>query len=542
MSTEAAGSGTAAVRARSASMDRISASPRVAAGTPAASNGGTPSTEWKLAAWLNSIEAVTQALAASMLSVERPAEQSELEFIRSIGSKFKGDAEAGSAHVLKLLQQSGALKALANAMWGGAEQLVEARAATGAELQAKFLQDNAGLLSFPDLSTFFRGLSGKIGQPDPKVLEAMAREHTGCDDSREEFTTGNYGIKTSSAVEWAFVASPDQEPTGGWPKEEKLLKAQTTPAMERGSNERQLLDSGAQLRKPLPTEELTAKMEGKNERLAALGEEKLVFAEAVAARVYTGPLFVKYNSLLRGLDSDVPFLKSSMIELCCSKIVFDEYIKGALPYTEACKRLNTYTTTLHAINSAIIKLGKLTVAKTVYRGVGSRVLPKEFWEANEFGVKGGIEAAFMSTTLDREVALSYAGGGSGAGFVFEIPQVTLPERPPALPSLPQRVRVLRSDRRCARRRAWSTAARILASSRNIHTRKSAPRPHPSAPVTPPAHRPVPLCPDLSLFACLPDPPVPCAAACHTGSSLPRSPASRCARCACRATFSWSRSP
>ena len=104
MSTEAAGSGTAAVRARSASMDRISASPRVAAGTPAASKGGAPSTEWKLAAWLNSTEAVTQALAASMLSVERPAEQSELEFIRSIGSKFKGDAEAGSAHVLKLLQ------------------------------------------------------------------------------------------------------------------------------------------------------------------------------------------------------------------------------------------------------------------------------------------------------------------------------------------------------------------------------------------------------------------------------------------------------
>ena len=502
MSTEAAGSGTAAVRARSASMDRISASPRVAAGTPAASNGGTPSTEWKLAAWLNSIEAVAQALAASMLSVERPAEQSELEFIRSIGSKFKGDAEAGSAHVLKLLQQSGALKALAIAMWGGAEQLVEARAATGAELQAKFLQDNAGLLSFPDLSTFFRGLSGKIGQPDPKVLEAMAREHTGCDDSREEFTTGNYGIKTSSEVEWAFVAAPEKEPTGGWPKEEKLLKAQTTPAMERGSNERQLLDSGAQLRKPLPTEELTAKMDEKNQRLVELREEKLVFAEAVAARVYTGPLFVKYNSLLRGLDSDVPFLKSSMIELCCSKIVFDEYIKGALPYTEACVRLNTYTTTLHAINSAIIKLGKLTVAKTVYRGVGSRVLPKEFWEANEFGVKGGIEAAFMSTTLDREVALSYAGGGSGAGFVFEIPQVTLPERPPALPSLPQRVRSTRKAFRpamCASQGMVNRGADIGFLSQYPHEKECpAPAPlrtrhSPRPPSCPSLSRPVTLC-------------------------------------------------
>ena len=33
-----------------------------------------------------------------------------------------------------------------------------------------------------------------------------------------------------------------------------------------------------------------------------------------------------------------------------------------------------------------------------------RVLPKEFWEANEFGVKGGIESAFMSTTLNEKVA------------------------------------------------------------------------------------------------------------------------------------------
>ena len=50
-----------------------------------------------------------------------------------------------------------------------------------------------------------------------------------------------------------------------------------------------------------------------------------------------------------------------------------------------------------------------------------RVLPKEFWEENKFGVRGGIESAFMSTTLDEEVALSYASGG-GAGFVLEIQQ------------------------------------------------------------------------------------------------------------------------
>ena len=104
-----------------------------------------------------------------------------------------------------------------------------------------------------------------------------------------------------------------------------------------------------------------------------------------------------------------------------------EEAKGTLKYEDVCKNhLNTYTTSLHAINSAVVKMGKLTVATKVYRGISGRnchapsrqtcrktppnstptcahahmhgrfsfsgrVLPKEFWEANKFGVKGGIE-------------------------------------------------------------------------------------------------------------------------------------------------------
>ena len=56
----------------------------------------------------------------------------------------------------------------------------------------------------------------------------------------------------------------------------------------------------------------------------------------------------------------------------------------------------------------------------MYRGISGRVLPEQFWTANKFGVRGGIEGAFMSTTTHREVALSYAAGD--AGSVFEIRQ------------------------------------------------------------------------------------------------------------------------
>ncbi len=56
-----------------------------------------------------------------------------------------------------------------------------------------------------------------------------------------------------------------------------------------------------------------------------------------------------------------------------------------------------YTTTLHVINSAVVKLGKLTKAGTVYRGLSGGTLPEEFWQANEYGVCGGCEYAFITT-------------------------------------------------------------------------------------------------------------------------------------------------
>ena len=101
----------------------------------------------------------------------------------------------------------------------------------------------------------------------------------------------------------------------------------------------------------------------------------------------TGPMFVKYNDLLRGFG-------------------------GALA---GCKG-NRYVTSTHVINSAIVKSSKLTRATKVFRGVAGGLLPESFKTANAHGVKGGIEAAFMSTTFDRDVALHYASApGKPAG-------------------------------------------------------------------------------------------------------------------------------
>ena len=110
-------------------------------------------------------------------------------------------------------------------------------------------------------------------------------------------------------------------------------------------------------------------------------------------------MFMKYNAVLRGLQ-----------------------LAFARPDFEGLCRGNHYTTTLHAINSVIVKLSKLTIATKVYRGVSGGRLPASFRTPNKFNVRGGIDSAFMSTTINREVAKTYAASRGGPGIVFSIQQ------------------------------------------------------------------------------------------------------------------------
>eukprot|EP00966_Prymnesium_polylepis_P124768 2885656-Prymnesium_polylepis.1 len=118
--------------------------------------------------------------------------------------------------------------------------------------------------------------------------------------------TANYEVTTSSAIEYAFVATPDSPTESGWPAEEKIRRAQAMEAGGRRASLDQLVKSGAKMREPMPLATLESFMASKNVQLEKLGEPPLMLAEAIAARLYTGPLFVKYNGVLRGLDSTVP--------------------------------------------------------------------------------------------------------------------------------------------------------------------------------------------------------------------------------------------
>eukprot|EP00966_Prymnesium_polylepis_P086075 1991994-Prymnesium_polylepis.1 len=117
-------------------------------------------------------------------------------------------------------------------------------------------------------------------------------------------------------------------------------------------------------------------------------EAGLLESEVIGVRLYTGPMYVHYNGrvLRRGLKGE-------------------------------------FVTTIHVINSAIVKLARQQPACEVYRGVKGGFFPEAFWTANKHGVMGGVELGMMSTTTDRAVAMSFAKTSDASGkcsMVFQI--------------------------------------------------------------------------------------------------------------------------
>lgn len=293
------------------------------------------SSGWSIGSWLSSLN--LHHVVAEALSP--PPNEDAFTFVR----------QALTPEVIQARLTAAGLAALVPFVRVGVERLREQQASTGAALSAKFQQEaGAFQLHYASLNTFFGGLEAKIGPPDPNIGDAMAREHTSAADSNEVFTSSNYRLTTTPAVEWQFVVAPESR--AAWPAESQDMIAPE------------------HMRSPLPEEGLRRRLRDFNSRLNAMEEPLLLVEEAYASRLYTGPMFVKYNDLLRGFGAALAGCKGNM-----------------------------YVTTTHVINSAIVKASKLTRVAKVYRGMAGGVLPPSFWRANEQGVKGGIEAAFMST-------------------------------------------------------------------------------------------------------------------------------------------------
>jgi hypothetical protein len=214
----------------------------------------------------------------------------------------------------------------------------------GSEVQehinSKFTLDGAFVGKFATLDDFYKGPEELIGTPNPKIMQGMQAEHCLRGNGKTKFTTGNYNVTTTPATEWEFVVEPkDGVAYPHTPKD----KAQWPKGM------------GWKGRSGREAEDMAVIMQRKQVTLAGL--QKM---EVIALRLYTGPMFMLYNAVLRGFpEKDVECLM------------------------DKDGKENRYETTIFAIASGITKLSKVSDIpkdRRLYRGLGGMILPRQFWE------------------------------------------------------------------------------------------------------------------------------------------------------------------
>ena len=87
------------------------------------------------------------------------------------------------------------------------------------------------------------------------------------------------------------------------------------------------------------------------------------------------------------------------------------------------KWANMYTTSIHAVNSVVVKMARLTKVVPLYRGWTGATLPESFFVPDSMGVCGGVEFGFSSTTTDRAQAVVYAEGKASTLLELEMGMV-----------------------------------------------------------------------------------------------------------------------
>lgn len=233
------------------------------------------------------------------------------------------------------------------------------------------------VLFYDGLNTFFGGLEGIIGSPSSDVQKAIMEEHMSRHNAYKNFNAPNYNVTTTSHYEWKKVD----------PKNVKAMKAYYVQMIEI------------------------------NQQLLKGDHPQLTEIEVSVLRCYTGPMYTIYNSIIRNIrggslndlkalvklvgnseavklvkDAEAEQQKQLLVE---SKMNNDDTNTSPMSknndvdikYRQSIlQNCNLYTTTLHAINSGIIKLSKLTKACKVYRGISGRSLPESFLKPNEFDV------------------------------------------------------------------------------------------------------------------------------------------------------------
>lgn len=339
-------------------------------------DGETPQVEtmeWSAFKWLHGNHSVDRAIITALLKDYKPPAATAV--------KSKGDAEmvfcqelcdAGEARIQEMLKKGDVVGQLAEKIHAAAKRLKEGGSRDGSANGQKFSSSGDGAtLSFGKLATFYSGLEAFIGPPKLHIKAAMHYEHCMCKDALTSLVAQNYNTETTSKTEFFFVTAPTPESLqelgiSEWPADQRLTRSQKEGADEelnkdtlRGAMPRQAthIDEFRPVRRlrgdnkadpePQPEPTLTPHqvLNLRNEKLRQLDQPPLRDEEFYAARLYTGPMYLKYNAALR---------HKGMVNSADASASSKEYSEKQ--FQELCMG-NYYVSTLHAINSSVVKLG-----------------------------------------------------------------------------------------------------------------------------------------------------------------------------------------
>lgn len=275
-----------------------------------------PEGTWAASKWINSLSDIPKAIIRA-LRVPSATVQPAFDFVRKISDE----------EVQSRLEEA-KLDGLTNIMLAGIMELKKQTVSGSAQLNDKFQATGKFQMSYGSLSLFYGGLESLLGPPQmskehqgeeatASLFKSMENDHCAMPDSNELFETPN-GTISKSCIEWEVVVDPKPQPAG---LPEDALYPERTGLRE---------SNPEWCRKPVPLATLMENMKNNcNMQLAKDGHSEVIKEELVGGRLYTGPMYAKYNAVLRS-KSKVPFLVEQGKKLT---------------------RGNDYATTIHAINS-----------------------------------------------------------------------------------------------------------------------------------------------------------------------------------------------
>ena len=233
---------------------------------------------WVADSWLAADKGVCTVIASSLLkSSGAESAASKLAFMRTLGKA----EDRREVIALLLAQDDALLESLADAVAGAAEKLAassSSETSTAEQLSTKFSEESFEMI-FDGTESFFAGLEGKLGPPNPRLREAMEREHVSSADSADDFETTNYRVKTTSRLEWWYVVDPKGE-KARHERREHEAGAERFPIETRGikaGHERK------QVGEPLAT--FDKQRRRVNQTLQQRGEGEVLIEEVIAARL-----------------------------------------------------------------------------------------------------------------------------------------------------------------------------------------------------------------------------------------------------------------